>query len=86
MLRERNEKYNGAIKFVDISADEYDADANNGIDFETVIWRMMLHISYHPISNKGHNYAANLYLLFAVFLRCELACHWTNDKRGFQTF
>lgn len=49
MLRERNEKYNGAIKFVDISADEYDADANNGIDFETVIWRMMLHISYHPI-------------------------------------
>lgn len=80
MLRERNEKYNGAIKFVDISADEYDAEDNNGIDFETVIWRMMLHISSHPISSEGHNYAANFYLLFAVFLRSDLACHWTKDK------
>lgn len=49
MLRERNENYNGAIKFVDISADEYDAEDNNGIDFETVIWRTMLRIFKSPI-------------------------------------
>jgi len=47
MLRERNEKYNGAIKFVDISADEYDADANNGIDFETAMGRI------HAIRQNG---------------------------------
>lgn len=35
MLREKNKKY-GAIKFVDICADDYSAEDNNGIDFETV--------------------------------------------------
>jgi len=35
MLRERNKKY-GAIKFVDICADDYSAKENKDIDFEKV--------------------------------------------------
>jgi hypothetical protein len=35
MLKERDNKY-GAITFVDIDADDYSPDKNNGIEFETV--------------------------------------------------
>jgi hypothetical protein len=35
MLKERDNKY-GAITFVDIDADDYSPDENNGIEFETV--------------------------------------------------
>jgi hypothetical protein len=35
MLRKRNENY-GTIKFVDISSENYSAEENSGIDFETV--------------------------------------------------
>lgn len=35
MLRERNKSY-GAIKFVDISSNDYSPDDNQGLDYETV--------------------------------------------------
>jgi hypothetical protein len=35
MLKERDNKYR-AITFVDIDADDYSPDENNGIEFETV--------------------------------------------------
>lgn len=35
MLKERNKQY-GAIKFVDISSDEYSAEENQGLDYKTV--------------------------------------------------
>lgn len=35
MLRERNERYK-AIKFVDISSDDYSPAENQGLDYETV--------------------------------------------------
>lgn len=35
MLQERNKSYQ-SIKFVDISSDEYSAQDNQGLDYETV--------------------------------------------------
>lgn len=35
MLRERNKSY-GTIKFVDISAEDYSAEDNQGLDYKTV--------------------------------------------------
>jgi len=35
MLRERNKSY-GAIKFVDISSEDYSPNDNQGLDYETV--------------------------------------------------
>lgn len=37
MLRERDKQY-GAIKFVDISSDEYSPKENQGLDYETVCY------------------------------------------------
>ncbi|XP_057950738.1 uncharacterized protein At5g50100, chloroplastic [Malania oleifera] len=39
MLRERNKQY-GAIKFVDISSDEYSPGENQGLDYKTVMGRI----------------------------------------------
>ena len=36
MLRERNKSYGYTIKFVDICADDYAAEENSNIGFETV--------------------------------------------------
>lgn len=46
MLRERNEKY-GAIKFVDICADDYSAEQNGGIGYEEAMGRI------HAIRDNG---------------------------------
>ncbi|KAK9117046.1 hypothetical protein Sjap_015993 [Stephania japonica] len=46
MLRERNKLY-GAIKFVDISSDEYSPEENQGLDYETVMGRI------HAILSDG---------------------------------
>ncbi|CAK9874759.1 unnamed protein product [Sphagnum jensenii] len=46
MLKERDNKY-GAIAFVDIDADDYSSEENNGIEFETA----MGHI--HAIRRDG---------------------------------
>ncbi|GER27100.1 PBng143 [Striga asiatica] len=46
MLRERNERYR-AIKFVDISSDEYIAEDNQGLDYRTVMRRI------HAILSDG---------------------------------
>eukprot|EP00897_Mesotaenium_endlicherianum_P002109 jgi/Mesen1/1926/ME000146S01011 len=46
MLRERNKTY-GTIKFVDICADNYSAEANAGIDFEEAMGRI------HGIERNG---------------------------------
>ncbi|KAA8542636.1 hypothetical protein F0562_023865 [Nyssa sinensis] len=46
MLRERDERY-GAIKFVDISSDEYSPDENQGLDYQTVMGRI------HAIQSDG---------------------------------
>ncbi|KAG8378988.1 hypothetical protein BUALT_Bualt07G0041600 [Buddleja alternifolia] len=46
MLRERNKSY-GAIKFVDISSEEYSPDDNQGLDYETVMGRI------HAILSDG---------------------------------
>ncbi|KAG8638845.1 uncharacterized protein At5g50100, chloroplastic isoform X1 [Manihot esculenta] len=39
MLRERNKSY-GTIKFVDISAEDYSAEDNQGLDYKTVMGRI----------------------------------------------
>ncbi|CAL1406461.1 unnamed protein product [Linum trigynum] len=39
MLRERNKSY-GTIKFVDISSDDYSAEDNQGLDYETAMGRI----------------------------------------------
>ncbi|KAL6973283.1 hypothetical protein U1Q18_027463 [Sarracenia purpurea var. burkii] len=46
MLRERNKRY-GAIKFVDISSDEYNPKENHGLDYKTVMGRI------HAILSDG---------------------------------
>ncbi|CAA0826649.1 Uncharacterized protein - mitochondrial [Striga hermonthica] len=46
MLRERNERYR-AIKFVDISSDEYSPEDNQGLDYKTVMGRI------HAILSDG---------------------------------
>ncbi|PSR96679.1 Thioredoxin-like fold protein [Actinidia chinensis var. chinensis] len=46
MLRERNKQY-GAIKFVDISSDEYTPNENQGLDYKTVMGRI------HAILSDG---------------------------------
>ncbi|KAE9453795.1 hypothetical protein C3L33_14329, partial [Rhododendron williamsianum] len=46
MLRERDKQY-GAIKFVDISSDEYSPKENQGLDYETVMGRI------HAILSDG---------------------------------
>ncbi|KAK9747952.1 hypothetical protein RND81_02G025900 [Saponaria officinalis] len=40
MLQERNKKYNGAIKFVDISSDDYSPEDNQGLDYMTAMGRI----------------------------------------------
>lgn len=47
MLRERNKNYGDAIKFVDICADDYAAEENSNIDFETAMGRI------HAIRKDG---------------------------------
>ena len=46
MLRGRNQQYR-SIKFVDIAAPDYSAEANAGIDFETAMGRI------HAIQRDG---------------------------------
>ncbi|ONK78993.1 uncharacterized protein A4U43_C01F1770 [Asparagus officinalis] len=46
MLKERNESYK-AIKFVDISSDEYTPEENQGLDYETVMGKI------HAIESDG---------------------------------
>ncbi|XP_052181335.1 uncharacterized protein At5g50100, chloroplastic [Diospyros lotus] len=46
MLRDRNKQY-GAIKFVDISSDEYSPEGNQGLDYKTVMGRI------HAILSDG---------------------------------
>lgn len=46
MLRERDKHY-GAIKFVDISADDYSPEENQGLDYKTVMGRI------HAINSDG---------------------------------
>lgn len=46
MLRERNERYK-AIKFVDISLEDYSPSENQGLDYETVMGRI------HAILSDG---------------------------------
>ncbi|CBI15080.3 hypothetical protein AAG906_001574 [Vitis piasezkii] len=46
MLRERNKQY-GAIKFVDISSDDYSPEENQGLDYKTVMGRI------HAIQSDG---------------------------------
>lgn len=39
MLKERDKNYN-AINFVDVSSDDYSAEDNLGIDYETVCYKI----------------------------------------------
>ncbi|KAL9239579.1 hypothetical protein vseg_013888 [Gypsophila vaccaria] len=47
MLQERNKKYNGAIKFVDISSEDYSPEDNQGLDYTTAMGRI------HAILSDG---------------------------------
>lgn len=44
-LRERNESYK-AIKFVDISSEDYSAEENQGLDYETVCCELLVNEVY----------------------------------------
>ncbi|KAH9613793.1 hypothetical protein KSS87_008526, partial [Heliosperma pusillum] len=47
MLKERNDKYDGAIQFVDISSQDYSPNDNQGLDYTTAMGRI------HAILSDG---------------------------------
>lgn len=48
MLRERDKHY-GAIKFVDISADDYSPEENQGLDYKTVCFTNKVCVIYMQV-------------------------------------